>query len=99
MHMHMPFNMPADTIVAPMWPNAYQKSTHSCWVSTLTSFFHAQVANMSLSVSACDCLHAREGRILAPASTEAVGPPNPTGGRERIWKCWVVRLLTMQTIS
>mmetsp|Transcript_12181 Transcript_12181/g.23158 ORF Transcript_12181/g.23158 Transcript_12181/m.23158 type:complete len:472 (-) Transcript_12181:92-1507(-) len=31
----------------------------------------------------------RNGRILAPASTEAVGPPNPTGGRERIWKCWV----------
>uniref|UniRef100_A0A7S0QYY0 Sialidase domain-containing protein n=2 Tax=Pyramimonas obovata TaxID=1411642 RepID=A0A7S0QYY0_9CHLO len=29
------------------------------------------------------------GRLLAPASTEAVGPPNPTGGRERIWKCWV----------
>mmetsp|Transcript_5163 Transcript_5163/g.8963 ORF Transcript_5163/g.8963 Transcript_5163/m.8963 type:complete len:472 (+) Transcript_5163:529-1944(+) len=29
------------------------------------------------------------GRLLAPASTEAVGPLNPTGGRERIWKCWV----------
>eukprot|EP00854_Cymbomonas_tetramitiformis_P021720 gene21720-26123_t len=31
----------------------------------------------------------QNGALLAPASTEEVGGTTVTGGRERMWRCWV----------